>query len=154
MDSKKDYKVITSDEGQTAYAKAVAEGLIEFLGLKKKKKTTTKTETKPTTEKIVKSAVKAWQEAAIKDGFKFPKYGADGNWGSECEKVAKEATCKKRLTYKYKNLTKIIQKKVGVTVDGKFGSGTKKAVKAWQSKNKLKADGIVGFDTWKKILGV
>jgi N-acetylmuramoyl-L-alanine amidase len=36
MDSKKDYKIITSDEGQTAYAKAVAEGLIEFLKLKKK----------------------------------------------------------------------------------------------------------------------
>lgn len=32
-----DYKVITSDVGQTAYAKAVAEGLIEFLNLKKKK---------------------------------------------------------------------------------------------------------------------
>ena len=36
MDSTIDYKVITSDEGQTAYAKAVAEGLIEFLGLQKK----------------------------------------------------------------------------------------------------------------------
>ena len=36
MDSNIDYKVITSDSGQTAYAKAVAEGLIEFLGLKKK----------------------------------------------------------------------------------------------------------------------
>lgn len=36
MDSKKDHKIITSDDGQTAYAKAVAEGLIEFLGLKKK----------------------------------------------------------------------------------------------------------------------
>lgn len=36
MDGKKDYKYITSDAGQTAYAKAVAEGLIEFLGLKKK----------------------------------------------------------------------------------------------------------------------
>lgn len=32
-----DYKVITSDFGQTAYAKAIAEGLIEFLKLKKKK---------------------------------------------------------------------------------------------------------------------
>lgn len=31
-----DYKIITSDTGQTAYAKAVAEGLIEFLKLKKK----------------------------------------------------------------------------------------------------------------------
>lgn len=36
MDGTNDYKVITSEEGQTAYAKAVAEGLIEFLGLKKK----------------------------------------------------------------------------------------------------------------------
>lgn len=36
MDGTIDYKVITSDEGQMAYAKAVAEGLIEFLGLKKK----------------------------------------------------------------------------------------------------------------------
>ncbi len=36
MDSTTDYKVITSDAGQTAYAKAVAEGLIEYLGLTKK----------------------------------------------------------------------------------------------------------------------
>lgn len=36
MTSQQDYKVITSEAGQTAYAKAVAEGLIEFLGLKKK----------------------------------------------------------------------------------------------------------------------
>ncbi len=36
MDGRNDYKVITSDAGQTAYAKAIADGLIEFLGLKKK----------------------------------------------------------------------------------------------------------------------
>lgn len=36
MTSQQDYKVITSEAGQNAYAKAVAEGLIEFLGLKKK----------------------------------------------------------------------------------------------------------------------
>lgn len=35
MDSNIDYKVITSDAGQNAYARAVAEGLIEFLGLAK-----------------------------------------------------------------------------------------------------------------------
>lgn len=35
MDSNIDYKVITSESGQNGYAKAVAEGLIEFLGLKK-----------------------------------------------------------------------------------------------------------------------
>lgn len=36
MDSNNDYKVITSDQGQDAYAKAVAEGLIEFCNLEKK----------------------------------------------------------------------------------------------------------------------
>ena len=36
MDSKNDYKIITSEQGQLGYAKAVAEGLIEFLGLVKK----------------------------------------------------------------------------------------------------------------------
>lgn len=36
MDSTFDYKIITSNEGKQNYARAVAEGLIEFLGLEKK----------------------------------------------------------------------------------------------------------------------
>jgi N-acetylmuramoyl-L-alanine amidase len=36
MDSKKDNPVITSEKGQRAYAKAVADGIIEFLKLEKK----------------------------------------------------------------------------------------------------------------------
>ena len=36
MDGTNDYKVITSKEGQLGYAKAIAEGLIAFLGLVKK----------------------------------------------------------------------------------------------------------------------
>ena len=43
MDGTSDYKYITSDAGQEAYAKAVAEGLVEFLGLKKKSKKETAT---------------------------------------------------------------------------------------------------------------
>ena len=35
MDSTSDFKIITSNAGQNAYAKAVAEGLIEFLSLKR-----------------------------------------------------------------------------------------------------------------------
>lgn len=41
MDGSYDYKVITSAAGQNAYAKAVAEGLIEYLGLQKKAKPAT-----------------------------------------------------------------------------------------------------------------
>lgn len=100
------------------------------------------------------SAVKSWQLAAIADGFKFPS-GADGIWGSECEAVAKKAICKKRLIgYKYRNLTKIVQRTVGVTADGKFGEDTRTAVKAFQAKKSLTADGEVGLNTWKKILNV
>ena len=102
----------------------------------------------------INTSVLEWQKAAMADGYKFPKYGADGKWGSECESVAKAAICKQRPTYTNKNLTKIIQNKVGVTVDGLFGLRTKVAVRDYQRANGLTADGVVGINTWKKILGV
>jgi peptidoglycan hydrolase-like protein with peptidoglycan-binding domain len=102
----------------------------------------------------IQVSVLDWQKAAVADGFGFPKYGADGEWGSECETVAKKAICKKRITYKYKNLTKLVQKAVGVEVDGKFGNGTKNAVVAWQKAHNLAADGEGGLNTWKAMLGV
>ena len=115
---------------------------------------TSKPANKPTVV-AVNSKVLEFQKAAIKDGFKFPKYGADGEWGSECEAVAKKAICKRYLlSYKNMNLTRIVQKAVGVKVDGKFGSNTKAAVIAYQKKHGLVADGCVGLKTWKKILGV
>ena len=104
--------------------------------------------------KPINTAVKDWQLAAIADGCKFPKYGADGIWGAECESVAKGAICKKRLTYTNRNLTKIVQRAVGVTVDGLFGKNTDRAVRAYQGSNGLTVDGCVGINTWKKILGV
>ena len=100
-------------------------------------------------------AVLRWQNAAIQDGFKFPKYGADGVWGAECETVAKQAICKKRVGwYRYKNLTKIIQEVIGVTADGKFGNDTRAAVVKWQAANGLVADGAVGLNSWKRMLGI
>jgi peptidoglycan hydrolase-like protein with peptidoglycan-binding domain len=99
-------------------------------------------------------SVLEWQKAAIADGFKFPKYGADGKWGSECVSVAKKAIVKKRSSYTNKNLTRIVQKVVGVSVDGLCGNDTKKAIIAYQRKNGLTADGAVGLNTWKKMLGV
>ena len=95
-----------------------------------------------------------WQKAAIADGFTFPKYGADGEWGAECVSVSRKAICKRRTTYQYKNLTKIVQEAVGATVDGLFGKNTEAAVKSYQKKHGLTVDGIVGANTWKRILGV
>ena len=37
------------------------------------------------------------------------------------------------------------------TVDGKIGSATKEAVKAFQADNGLEADGVVGRRTWDKM---
>ena len=39
-----------------------------------------------------------------------------------------------------------------IAVDGIFGSGTEKAVKAFQSDKKISDDGIVGPNTWNKLL--
>lgn len=47
----------------------------------------------------------------------------------------------------------LIQAVIGAKPDGDFGPKTEAAVKAWQSKNGLKADGIVGPVTWKKMFG-
>lgn len=101
-----------------------------------------------------KVTVLEFQKAAIADGFKFPKYGADGKWGSECASVAQKAIVKKRLFYTNKNLTKLVQSVVGVTVDGLCGHATEKAIINYQKSIGLKADGEVGINTWKKILGV
>lgn len=57
MDGTADYAIITSEEGQTAYAKAVAGGLIEFLGLKKKAVAKPKTPTKKYFKKYTGTSV-------------------------------------------------------------------------------------------------
>lgn len=101
-----------------------------------------------------KPSVLEFQIAAIADGFKFPKYGADGEWGNECISVAKNAVVKKRITYKYANLTKIVQKIVGVEVDGKCGKDTDTAIRSWQKAHGLTVDGAFGINCWKFALNI
>ena len=58
------------------------------------------------------------------------------------------------------NITKLVQEKLtnlGYStngVDGIFGSGTKSAVIKYQRAKGLSADGIVGQNTWKRLLGL
>ena len=96
--------------------------------------------------------VKEWQKAAIADGYKFPKYGADGVWGSECESVARKAVVKKRLIYTNKNLTKIVQRVVGVDVDGKCGKETAAAIGTYQKQHGLTVDKAAGVEFYKTML--
>lgn len=111
-------------------------------------------QTKPNNKKYVPTVLE-WQNAAIADGYKFPKYGVDGLWGAECVGVATNALCQYcSPNWKNKNLTKLIQKFLCIEVDGKFGNDTTAAVIAYQHANELDADGIVGINTWKKILNI
>ena len=58
------------------------------------------------------------------------------------------------------NITKLLQEKLvslGYNtngVDGIFGSGTNNAVRLYQKANRLLVDGIVGKNTWRKILNI
>lgn len=58
------------------------------------------------------------------------------------------------------NITKLLQEKLvslGYNtngVDGIFGGGTTNAVRNFQRNRGLSADGIVGKNTWKKLLGL
>lgn len=102
MDTKKDYKVITSDAGQEAYARAVAEALIEFLDLKKKKSSTTKKTTTSTSSKGFLVKFKEEMNVRIDAGTNH----------------AKVTVCKEG--YKY---TIVKTKKVNGTLWGKLKSG-------------------------------
>ena len=96
----------------------------------------------------------SFQQAASADGFKFERYGLDGKNGEETESVMSKCVVKKRLIYKYKNATKLVQRLLGVEQDGKCGKITAQAIKEFQQKNGLEIDGSVGPITWKKLLGI
>jgi hypothetical protein len=60
MDSKTDYKIITSPSGQRAYAESVAEAIIEMFNLKKKSKKTEKEEDVSVEYQVYTNEGKRW----------------------------------------------------------------------------------------------
>lgn len=114
---------------------------------------------------LPKPSTRAWQRAAVADGFAFPIYGIDGEWGSECEGVARKAVVKRGG--KYRNLNKFFQaylhnigydmsssRKKDGTFDGIIGSGSEEAIKDLQralgfiSKD---VDGEIGIKTCRAL---
>jgi peptidoglycan hydrolase-like protein with peptidoglycan-binding domain len=95
-----------------------------------------------------------FQRAASADGLKFKSYGLDGKFGSETESIMKKCIVKRRLFYKYKNATKLVQRLLGVNQDGLCGKETEAAIKNFQESNGLVADGCVGLATWKALLDI
>jgi hypothetical protein len=96
----------------------------------------------------------SFQRAAIADGIKMPQYGADGKYGAETESTMKKCIVKRRLFYKYKNATKLVQKLLGITQDGLAGKNTEVAIKKFQKEKGLVVDGCCGLKTWEKLLGI
>lgn len=99
MDGKKDYKIITSDEGQTAYAKAVAEGLIEFLSLKKKNVPAPAAPTAP-----VKKSIDVIAKEVVA-----------GKWGNGADRKAKLKAAGYDPTEVQKVVNKLLGAKTAVT---------------------------------------
>ena len=102
-----------------------------------------------------------FQKACIADGLgSLLPSGADGVWGSECEKAAKKylkvGSTGARVKLAQKLLVKLGAKLEGENngIDGKFGNSTAKAVKALQKKNNLGQDQIIGPDVWKVLCGL
>ena len=124
MDGTNDYKYITSDAGQTAYAKAIAEALIEFHGLKKK-----------AAEPVAKTEVSTLQIEVLKKG-------------------AKGATVRALQILLVGNGYKMEYNGKVYEPDSSFGNATEKALKAYQQDNGLTPDGSCGPKTWAKILGI
>lgn len=102
--------------------------------------------------------VLAFQRAAIADDKTLlPKYGADGDYGSETEAAMRVCVVKRRVIHKYKNCTKLVQRLLGFTgsdIDGKCGPKTSEAIRKFQQQNKLVVDGSCGPNTWKVLLGI
>ena len=120
MDGTNDYKFITSDAGQTAYAKAVAEGLIEFLGLKKK------TTSKPTVEKEIYRVRKEWNDPSSQIGA----YESLDNAKKACNKGYSVFDSKGNVVYS--NKLKSVKEVAQEVLAGKWGNGAdrKKRLKA------------------------
>jgi peptidoglycan L-alanyl-D-glutamate endopeptidase CwlK len=47
----------------------------------------------------------------------------------------------------------LVQAIIGAKTDGDFGPKSVASLKAWQTAKGLKADGVVGPVTWKKMFG-
>lgn len=147
MDSSTDAPIILTDAYSKLVAYATMEGIAKVAGLKKK-------DAALSAPDVYKPTVKQWQNAAIADGYKFPKHGADGVWGAECDSVASKAVVKKRIIHTNKNLTRIVQRVVGVDADGLCGAKTDAAIREYQKANGLTVDGAVGINSWKKMLSI
>lgn len=137
--------------GYKAIAKAIVDALDNHIASVPTVNTNTSSQTNTTSKGD--DWVKRLQEECNKQGFS--KQTVDGIPGPAT--LAGCPTLKKGASG---NITKLLQEKLvklGYStngVDGIFGSGTYSAVREFQKTRGLSADGIVGQNTWRKLLNL
>ena len=78
----------------------------------------------------------------------------DGIWEPQCANATAQIYVKPLcgLAYHEPIPTRLIQFRIGVSIDGIFGPNTDNSVKAWQRSHGLVPDGIFGTLSWGKLL--
>lgn len=93
-------------------------------------------------------------QAAIKSFQGICGLIADGVWGAKTEAAYQDIAA--RLTLRVGSngtAVRYVQSRIGATADGSFGSKTQAAVQLWQRRNGLASDGVIGSNSWAKMLG-
>lgn len=91
-------------------------------------------------------AVKSFQSMA---GLKVDGIAGNNTWDA-INSILDKPLCKRGSTGV---AVRYIQYRVGASVDGSFGSKTNSSVIVWQKRNGLAIDGMVGQNTWRKLIG-
>ncbi len=76
---------------------------------------------------------------------------SDGTWGGTTLRSGSTGAAVEQLQFWLSTLSQYVSSIPSVTVDGVFGSGTERAVRAFQSRYELTVDGVVGRVTWDAI---
>lgn len=127
LDNKKDVQIIDTTAEQKAMGVAIAKGILKTLGIAYKAQTTASSNATNTTNKEVCTVeVKVLKKGNKNSAVKALQLLLIG-YGISCGKSG---------------------------ADGDFGSNTDTAVRSYQKKNGLTVDGIVGTNTWNKLLGI
>ncbi len=104
-------------------------------------------------EKSRFAAVCVWKDLCNRK-YKTKLDPSNSNFLSSCKKAAKKVVIKKGASGTFVYLVEFILSAKGYytgAMDASFGSGLQAAVKAFQKAVGLKADGVVGAETWYKL---
>ena len=100
----------------------------------------------PDTRRLVTTGAELTSEGETASGIL-----SDGSWGGTTLRTGSRGSAVEQLQFWLNTISQYVSAIPSVTVDGRFGSGTEAAVRAFQRRFGLEADGVVGEATWNAI---